>query len=496
MSSGDEHRNGGADWSPSSWRSKPIAQLVDFKNEDGSTTELDKAREKLKRLPPLVSFEEVDSLHAQLKDVYEGKRFLLQGGDCAERFLDCESDSIEKKLKIMLQMSLVLIYGSGVPVVRVARMAGQFAKPRSKPTEMIDGTEYCSFRGDNVNSHDLSARKPDPKRLVEGYFHSAATLNYARALINANFADLRSAHHWDLGFVKDSENRAMYKRMVDRIQESLKFVEVCGVSQFEDLRRVDLFTCHEGLNLDYEEALTRLSPSGNGYYNLGAPFLWIGDRTRQLDHAHVEYFRGIQNPIGCKVGPTMKPAELVGLILTLCPDIKSRPGHVTLISRFGASKVESMLPPLITAVKNAGLPVIWVCDPMHGNTTTKESNGKKYKTRSFDDILKEVSLTFDIHRRLGSRLGGVHFEMCGEQVTECIGGPEELTCDDLPHRYTTYCDPRLNYAQSLEMALLIAQALKTGSPLEKKSHVSFAAGATASSKKRKLAKGPWTSQGV
>ena len=484
-------------WTPSSWRSKPIAQRVDYSEDDsGATPGLDRAVEKLRRLPPLVSVEEVDSLQEQLRKVYEGKMFLLQGGDCAERFLDCESDAIEKKLKIMLQMSLVLIWGSGIPCVRVARMAGQFAKPRSKPTEVIEGTEYCSFRGDNVNSHDLSARKPDPERLVQGYFHSAATLNYARALVRAGFADLRGAHNWDLGFVKDSANRKTYEAIVDRIQESMKFVEVCGVSDFHSLKKVDLFVCHEGLNLDYEEALTRKGPNGK-HYNLGAPFIWIGDRTRQLDHAHIEYFRGIENPIGCKVGPTMKPGELVALILTLCPTIQSRPGRVTLISRFGASNVEKMLPPLIKAVQAAKLPVIWVCDPMHGNTCTKEAGGKKYKTRNFDDVLKEVSKTFEVHRSLGSRLGGVHFEMTGESVTECTGGPEELKTEDLPHRYTTYCDPRLNYAQSLEMALLIAQSLKSGTPLEKKSTVSFAESVHQhTDKKRKLMTGPFTSQGV
>lgn len=437
-------------WSPSSWRAKPVDQMVEYKDPAA----LEDALAKAKALPPLFSPGETDALRAQLADVAAGKRFLLQGGDCAERFADCNSDAIEQKLKIMLQMSLVLTWGARVPTVRVARMAGQFAKPRSKATELVDGVEYFSFRGDNVNSHDLSQRDPDPQRLIDGYFHSSATLNYARSLIKEGFCDLRCSTNWELGFVKSPLHRGKYEKMVSTILDSLAFADICGLADESRLKTIDLFTCHEGLHLPYEEALTR--KKGDKYYNVGAPFIWIGDRTRHPDHAHVEYFRGIENPIGLKVGPSMKVEDLVPLILKLCPDIKEQPGKVTLISRFGAGNVAKFLPPLIRVVKAAALPVIWCCDPMHGNTTTSSSG---LKTRSFDDVLSELTQSFSLHTGEGSKLGGVHFEMTGENCTECTGGPEELRDDDLPLRYTTYCDPRLNYAQSLEMAFIIAGAL-------------------------------------
>ena len=490
-------------WSVNSWRSKPAKQQVDYEDKACFA----KTVKTIQQLPPLISKGEVTELRRQLAEVAAGKRFLLQGGDCAERFMDCNSSAIEQKLKIMLQMSLVLTWGARMPTVRVARMAGQYAKPRSSPTEIIEGKQYFSFRGDNINGFELKDRKPDPERLLQGYFHSASTLNYARALIKDGFADVRAAKHWNLGFVKSSENRAKYEKMVRSIREASEFVEVCGLSDLDRLKTVDLFVCHEALHLDYEEAMTRqigtqetpvpatvaasssFSSSSSSsssttaappqqkqsFMNLGAHFIWIGDRTRQLDHAHVEYMRGVENPIGLKVGPTTKPDELVEIIETLCPDIRNQPGKVTLITRFGANKVVALLPPLIKVVQEAGLQgkVIWCCDAMHGNTRSVmvgegTPEQKKYKTRSFDDVLGELRSTFEVHLNCGSRLGGTHLEMTGESVTECTGGPEELSSEDLPMRYTSYCDPRLNYAQSLEIAFMVAEYIKFGAPLSRR----------------------------
>jgi len=434
----------------------------------------------VRRLPPLVTPPEVDRLLVQLAEVAEGKRFLLQGGDCAERFMDCAAEPIEKKLKILLQMSLVLTWGARMPTLRISRMAGQFSKPRSKDTEVVDGVEMPSFRGDNINSFDTSSRAADPARLVSGYFHSAATLNYARALLASGFADLHRASHWDLDFVQDTGHRAQYKALVDRILSAMDFMRVCGVADEVSLRTADFFMSHEGLQLDLEEALTRAGPAASearahggawlkppaapsapapdDFYNLGTHFLWIGDRTRQLDHAHVEYFRGIANPVGIKVGPSSDPEELVAVIRRLWPDPAAAPGKIVLITRMGAGAVLAKLPAILRAVQAAGLTSrpVWVCDPMHGNTRNS-SNG--FKTREFDDILGELKHTFAVHRECGSHLGGVHFELTGENVTECTGGPERLLEADLPLRYTTYCDPRLNYAQSMELAFLIAQFL-------------------------------------
>jgi len=412
-------------------------------------------------------------------------------------------------------------------------MAGQYAKPRSSPTEVIDGKTHFSFRGDNINGFELKDRKPDPTRLLQGYFHSASTLNYARALIKDGFADVRAAKHWNLGFVKSSENRAKYEKMVRSIREASEFVEVCGLSDLDRLKTVDLFVCHEALHLDYEEAMTReitgtgaptesaasvaasssssssssasFTPASTepapSFMNLGAHFIWIGDRTRQLDHAHVEYMRGVDNPIGLKVGPTTKPEELVEIIETLCPDIRNQPGKVTLITRFGSNKVHALLPPLIKVVQDAGLQgkVIWCCDAMHGNTKSVlvgegTPEEKKYKTRSFEDVLGELRSTFEVHVQCGSRLGGTHLELTGDCVTECTGGPQELRSEDLPMRYTSYCDPRLNYAQSLEIAFMVAEYIKTGAPLSRRpseSNLAGMVGASTSSgapvaKKRKV----------
>ncbi|CAK4712581.1 unnamed protein product [Aphanomyces euteiches] len=438
-------------WSPSSWRGLPIKHQPPYPDEKHLETVLD----RLKKLPPLVSVQEVDKLRVQLAEAAEGKRFILQGGDCAETFADCQSDIIEKKLRIMMQMSLVLVWGARMPTTRIARMAGQFSKPRSQATEIIDGEEVCTFRGENVNGYNKDQRTPDPNRLLEGYFHSVATLNYGRVLLDNGFADIHDAAKWELGFVQNSIRREEYSHMVEAIQDSLHFVHTCGVGSDNSLKTMDLFVSHEGLGLGYEESMTR-QVEGK-YYNLGTDFLWIGDRTRQLDHAHVEYFRGIANPIGIKIGPTTPPEDLVELVRTLWPDPEATPGKIMLITRYGDDKVETLLPLHIAAIQASGLKVVWSCDPCHGNTITT-ANG--YKTRPFARILSELQQTVVIHQRMGSYLGGVHLELTGENVTECTGGPEGLSAADLPERYTTMCDPRLNYSQGMEVAFLLSKYLK------------------------------------
>lgn len=439
-------------WTPSSWRSLPIQQQPDYRDANA----VQRALDTVHALPPLVSVGEVKHLRNLVAQAQEGRAFWLQGGDCAERFVDCAASPIEDKLRILLQMSLILTWGARLPVIRVGRMAGQYAKPRSKPTEVVDGVTMASYRGDYVNGIEASpeAREPDPERMVQAYFRSAATLNYARALVDGGFAHLYRLHDWDLGFVRDPDKRAQYADIRARIEDALAFMETTGVHGEDTLGRVDLFTSHEGLALAYEEAQTLAE--GEDWYNLGAHFLWIGDRTRQLDGAHVEYFRGIENPIGIKVGPTMQPQELVELLQVLEP--QNRPGRITLITRFGADKVQKQLKPLVQAMTQTNRRVLWCCDPMHGNTTTTDEG---YKTRNFDAILRELTSTFDTLEECGTHLGGVHFELTGEDVTECTGGPQELSEADLSRNYVTYCDPRLNYAQSVEMALIVAQRLAT-----------------------------------
>ena len=406
-------------------------------------------------MPPLVHHGEVNTLRTHLAQAAKGEAFLLQGGDCAEQFADCRKSTVESKLKILLQMSLVLTWGARIPVIRMGRMAGQYAKPRSKDTETVDGLELPSYRGDNINSSAPKAdeRAADPQRLLQAYFHSAATLNYTRALVDGGFADLHHPQHWDLGFVRSSTNRAEYEDIVSRIRDAIDFVESTGVRSTTSLKMVELFCSHEGLLLDYEEAMTE--NVAEKWYNLGAHSLWIGDRTRQLDGAHVEYFRGLENPIGIKAGPSMNPSELVELITRLEP--ANQPGRITIITRLGADIVAESLPPLIKAVSEAGRVVTWVCDPMHGNTI---STSEGLKTRDYDAVLSELEEAFKTHATCGSHLGGVHFEMTGEDVTECTGGPQELSVADLSRSYETHCDPRLNYSQSLELALRIAQRLQ------------------------------------
>lgn len=437
-------------WTPSSWRTRPIAQQPTYRDPAA----VERALAQVKALPPLVAHGEIDTLRGRLADAAAGRAFLLQGGDCAERFEDCAKDPIEAKLKILLQMSLVLTWGARLPVIRVARMAGQYAKPRSSDTETRDGVTLPSYRGDHVNHFDFdpASREPDPKRLLDTYFHSAATLNYARALLDGGLADLEQPGHWDLGFVRSTGTREQYESLVGRILDALDFVAATG-ARHPTFKTVELFSSHEGLILPYEEAQT-VRVDGR-WYNLGAHTLWIGNRTRQLDGAHIEYFRGIENPIGIKVGPSMGPEALVALLDALEPD--DRPGRITLITRFGADKVATALPPLIAAVQATGRRVVWSCDPMHGNTV-KTDNG--FKTRPVPLIIAELQATFDIHDTANSFVSGVHFEVTGEDVTECVGGPQELDEADLALRYQTYCDPRLNYAQGLEIAFLLAARLE------------------------------------
>ncbi|MDQ3263567.1 MAG: 3-deoxy-7-phosphoheptulonate synthase class II [Myxococcota bacterium] len=439
-------------WEPKSWRSRVAAQQPDYPDRAA----LDQVLGRLHHYPPLVSVGECQRLRQQLAEAAAGQRFLLQGGDCAERFVDLTGRGVVNKLKILLQMSLVLSYGARKPIIRVGRMAGQYAKPRSSGTEVVGGVELPTFRGDNVN--DLAAdprlRTPDPARLERGYFSSAATLNFVRALLKGGFANLREPEHWQLDFIPASGIHAGYREIADRIRDAIDYLESLG-SAGEGVHEVDFFTSHEALLLPYEEALTRQRQGDRGFHNLGAHFLWLGERTRQLDGAHVEYFRGIQNPIGVKLGPGVSPEELLRLIDLLDPD--ALPGRLTLITRFGKEKISRVLPPLVRAVKEAGRQVLWSCDPMHGNSHTTADG---LKTRAFDDIGSELKTAFEIHHAEGSVLGGVHFELTGENVTECVGGVEALVAADLRRAYESGCDPRLNYAQSMEMAFLIGALLR------------------------------------
>ncbi|KAJ5108034.1 hypothetical protein N7456_004709 [Penicillium angulare] len=448
-----------ADWSPSSWTTKPIKQDVVYEDAQG----VQDALGKLQKLPPLVTTQEINNLKASLRNVALGKAFVLQGGDCAELFDYCNQDMIEAKVKLLLQMSLVLIWGANKPVIRIARIAGQFAKPRSSSTEVINGVEMPSFRGDNINGFDANpaSRKPDPSRLVSAYFHSAATLNYLRASLSSGLADLHSPLDWGLGHVITPSIKEQYSKIVSAVKDALRFMRTVGIDKDRGVETADIFTSHEGLSLEYEQTLTRLlrnpiernssSLPSSGYYATSAHFLWIGDRTRQLDGAHVEFFRGIANPIGIKIGPSMKPDELVALLEVVNPSKEI--GKVTLISRYGASKISQFLPGHIAAVQASGHVPVWQCDPMHGNTQATPSG---VKTRHFTDILSELKQALEIHRAAGSFLGGMHLELTGEAVTECVGGAAGLTEDGLGERYTTFCDPRLNEKQALELAFLVA----------------------------------------
>jgi 3-deoxy-7-phosphoheptulonate synthase len=438
------------DWTPRSWRTREALQQPTYPDED----ELEEALDYVSGLPPLVTSWEVENLKEELARAARGERFLLQGGECAESFADCRAEVITSRLKILMQMSLVLTYGLNTRIVRVGRFAGQYAKPRSSDTETRDGTTLPSYRGDIINGADFSAeaRRPDPDRLGQAYASSSLTLNLVRALAEGGFADLRHPEYWDLGFMQHSPLAEEYHAIVDAIEDTLGFLEAVTNEKLDSLEGVTFYTSHEALLLPYEEALSRTVPHSDGVYNLGTHLPWVGKRTNQPDKAHVEYARGLQNPVGLKVGPDMTPSRLQTLVRTLDPT--DEPGKLTLITRFGADTIADRLPGLVDAVRRTGQTVLWVCDPMHGNTE-KTENGTK--TRHFDNILGELEQAFDIHAAEDSHLGGVHFELTGENVTECIGGARGLSENDLGRAYESHVDPRLNYEQSLEMAFSIVR---------------------------------------
>lgn len=440
------------DWAPDAWQRKPAAQQPVYPDPAA----LAAALAQLARLPPLVTSWEVENLKAQLAEAVRGERFLLQGGDCSESFEDCESSAIAAKLKILLQMSLVLVHGAKKRVIRVGRFAGQYAKPRSAETEMRNGLNLPAYRGDMINRTGFTAtdRTPDPANLLRAYERAALTLNFIRALVDGGFADLHHPEYWELSWVRNSPRAAEYMRMVEALGESLRFMETLTGHPVSEINRVDFFTSHEGLHLLYEQAQTRQVPRRRGWYNLATHFPWIGNRTRALDGAHVEYFRGIRNPIAVKIGSPVTPDEVLALCRVLNP--ANEPGRLTLITRFGAGQVEKALPPMVEAVQRAGCVVLWCCDPMHGNT---ELTACGLKTRRFDRILAELEATFHILAQAGTPLGGVHFELTGDNVTECIGGASGVSEADLARAYRSQVDPRLNYEQALEMALLLARLL-------------------------------------
>lgn len=444
-------------WQPTGWRDKANAQPISYPDSQALVA----ASEKLRRLPPLVTSFEIERLRKQIVEAQRGERFLLQGGDCAETLEDCEAGSITRKLKILLQMSMVLVHAMNRPVVRLGRFAGQFAKPRSSPEETRDGVTLPNYFGDLINRRDFSpeARKPDPSLLIDGYYHAALTLNFVRSLVDGGFADLSNAAMWDLSFLESanlsSDLRRRYRELSTRVQSSLAFVKALSEGQplvKEAFGRTPFFTSHEALNLYYEEALARTVPRREGHYLLSTHAPWIGNRTRALNGAHVEFFRGIRNPLGVKVGSDLKADELTALLEALNP--KHSAGRIMLITRFGAESVESALPPLVEGVSKAAHPVLWVCDPMHGNTRLSELG---VKTRRFDDIVLELARTQEVLKEHGAHLGGLHVELTGDDVTECTGGAEGLTEADLARNYASACDPRLNYRQAMELSFALAE---------------------------------------
>ncbi|KAL4073188.1 DAHP synthetase [Scleroderma yunnanense] len=463
-------------WTPSSWSSKPIAQPVEYPDQE----HLNSVLAKINILPPLVTPAEIERLRHQLAAVQRNEAFLLHAGDCAESFDACTQENISAKIGLILSFSLILIWGAHLPVVRIGRIAGQYAKPRSKPTETIGGEQVLNFRGDNVNGLDPNDRTPDPERLLSAYFHSAATLNYIRGLLTSGFASLHHPRDWSLSHVRSPSIRRKFESITEGLADALDFSRTIGSDLGREcsyergggrgvLGQVDFFTSHEALMLDYEQAMTRkfpltgedVRPPSDGFYNTSAHFLWVGDRTRQVDGAHVEYFRGIRNPIGIKVGPSLGCEELTRLLDVVNPD--KEPGRVTLITRYGATKVRDHLPGHIQAVTSSGHPVAWICDPMHGNTVTSASG---LKTRNFGTIIRELISCTTIHSECGSRLGGVSLEFTGEfneagfSVTECLGGSMELSEDQLELRYHSFCDPRLNFEQALDVAFIVSNYFK------------------------------------
>ncbi len=445
-----------ATWSPNSWRTKPAEQIPAYKDEIA----LKAAEKELAGMPPLVFAGEARNLTASLAEVSAGRGFLLQGGDCAESFAEFNANKIRDSFRVILQMAVVMTYAGSLPVVKVGRMAGQFAKPRSSDSETINGVTLPSYRGDNINGFEFEAkaREPDPQRMVKAYHQSASTLNLLRAFAHGGYANLNKVHSWNLGFVENSPLGARYQDLANRIDDALRFMAACGITadNVPALKETSFYTSHEALLLPYEEALTRVDSTTGDWYDTSAHLLWIGARTHQAENAQIEYARGIKNPIGLKCSPSMAADELIRLIDILNPE--NKPGRLTLIARMGHDKVDEKLAPLVRAVKKEGRAVIWSCDPMHGNTI-KSSSG--YKTRKFDHILGEVRGFFAVHKAEGTHPGGVHIEMTGQNVTECVGGAEAIGDEDLSSRYHTHCDPRLNANQALELAFLISDELKS-----------------------------------
>lgn len=443
------------DWTPDTWRSKPARQLPDYPDQAA----LKATEQVMASMPPLVFAGEARRLKAQLADVAAGKAFVLQGGDCAESFAEFGANKIRDTFRVLLQMAIVMTFGGQLPIIKMGRMAGQFAKPRSEPNETKNGETLPSYRGDIINALEFSpeSRIPDPERMIRAYNQSAATLNLLRAFAQGGYADLEKIHNWNLDFIKDSPLGERFERVADQIDQSLAFMRACGISgeTVPAMRETDFYTCHEALLLPYEEAMTRVDSTSGDWYDTSAHFLWIGARTNQNDGAQMEFVRGIKNPIGLKVPPSIDADTLLRSIDVINP--ANEPGRLTLIARMGAGQVIKNLPPLVEAVQKEGRVVSWICDPMHGNTQVSSTG---YKTRKFDNILSEVRDFFAVHRDLGTHAGGVHFEMTGQNVTECVGGTREVTEEDLSSRYHTACDPRLNANQALELAFLVADELK------------------------------------
>ena len=445
-----------SNWNPNSWTNFPADQQPDWPDDN----ELNAVLKEISELPPLVFAGEARTLKSKLARVCNGEALLLQAGDCAESFSSLSANSIRDKLKVILQMAVALTYSTGLPVVKVGRIAGQFAKPRSSPTETKDDVELPSFRGHIVNDTDFNAgaRTADPKRLLMAYNQSSATLNLLRAFTRGGFADLTQVHSWNQQFVANSPAGAQYKEIADGITNALAFMRACGITSEDHpaLHEVDFYTSHEALLLGYEEALTRNDSMSGDWYDCSAHMLWIGERTRRLDGAHIEFLRGVENPLGCKLGPTATTEDAIKLCEILNP--KQIPGRLTFITRMGASVIDNKLPELVGAVQDSDHPVVWACDPMHGNTYTAESG---LKTRNFSDVVDETKKFFHIHRSIGTWAGGIHVELTGDNVTECVGGAENLSDDDLALRYETMCDPRLNASQSLELAFHVAEELRS-----------------------------------
>ena len=445
-------------WKPNSWRNYPVVQMPTYPDD----SKVNSVEAKLSFKPPLVFAGEVQALKKSLALAEKGNAFILQGGDCAESFSQFSANGIRDTFKVLLQMAVILTYGSSIPIIKIGRIAGQFAKPRSSDVEIIDGIELPSYRGDMINDMEFNktARQPDPQRLIDGYEQSAATLNLIRAFAQGGMANLEKVHEWTLGFLNDTPETDKYREIANRISESLNFMKACGLtsSSVPQLRETDFFTSHEALLLNYEEALTREDTitAEKGWYATSAHLLWVGDRTRQFDHGHIEYLSGIQNPVGIKCGPSLEKDDLIRLLDKVNPNNET--GKVVLICRMGSEKVNEHLPKLIKNIKTNGKNVTWCCDPMHGNTI-KASNG--YKTRRVAEILNEVNNFFLVHKSEGTLPGGVHFEMTGSNVTECLGGANEVKESDLGSRYHTHCDPRLNGSQSLELAFLVSDLIKS-----------------------------------